>query len=281
MRRLTSKITGSPLARFVRTLRREPLAVARYLWRTISLVAAFTVRGPGTGVLRRLRLLARIIRIHIRVPGGVTLPETLFLIEGACAAPTSGVLIEIGSWKGLSATCLSLVADSRAQRLVAVDTFAGLPQTEGPIHVSSNPDRSYVFEQGAYAGSLEEFWANIRGFGCPAQVSTVCGDVCTMTSVGLPEGSTVAYAFVDVDLPTSYRGALRLLAPHIAEGTRVHLHEGLLEPVLQLVQDRQFWTDLGLKPPSIEVLQETRNLRTLLVELKFEGSNGATPRRAV
>jgi len=234
----------------------------------------FVAGGPGPSFLWRLKLLLSFAYVYLRVPGGVTLPETLFLVEGVCKAPPEGVLVEIGSWKGLSAVCLSHVSESRGQKLFAVDTFAGLPQTEGPVHVATSPDRSYIFEQGAFSGSLDEFWSNVRRFGRSASVSTIQGDVCEMSTLGLSQGDSVAYAFIDVDLPTSYRGALRLLAPYIVDGTRIHLHEGLLEPVLKLVRDSQFWAELRVTPPSVEVLHETRRLRTLLVELKFWGNNG-------
>jgi len=274
MRRLTTNANGSLAEQVFAAMKTEPLEVLRYAWRTAAIVVAFIAHGPGPSVLWRLKLLLRFIYVHLRVPGGVTLPETLFLVEGVCNAPSDGALVEVGSWKGLSAVCLSLVSGARGQKLFAVDTFAGLPQTEGPLHVAANPSRSYVFEKGAYFGSQDDFWSNMRRFGRPASVSTVQGDVCEMSALALPEGTTVGYAFIDVDLPTSYRGVFRVLAPYVGVGTRIHLHEGLLEPVLRLVQDPSFWKQLGLTSPSIEILQETKRLRTLLVELKFSGGGG-------
>jgi len=269
VRVLTHDTTGSFCGELFRAVRSEPVEALKFLWRTVFVVTCFVVRGTTSGFLSRTKLLVRLIRIHLKVPGGVSLPETLFLIETIDSAPTSGILLEIGSWKGLSTSCLSLVAESRRQRLIAVDTFSGLPRTEGPCPVASCPKRSYLFEQGAYVASLDEFWSNVNRYGCGAVVTTLQGDVCNMGTLGLPRGMRIAYAFLDVDLPTSYEGALRLMAPHIGGGTRIHLHEGLLEPILSLAQNSGFWATLGLPPPKVEILQATKRLRTLLVELTF------------
>lgn len=229
----------------------------------------FAGRTPGRGLLWRLGLVFRFLRIHLRVPGAVTYLECLHLAEAAFGTDASGAMVEVGAFKGRSTCCLSLVAATRGMRLIVVDTFAGLPESDGPYQVATDRERSYTFHKGEYAASFEELARNLLTFGAAQCVEAVSGDVVNLTTLPLQPGGKVSFAFLDVDLLQSYMGSLRLLSRYFAPGARVLLHEGLLEPIKQMQENPQFWTELGLEKPKVTYFALSAGFRTSLSQLEI------------
>lgn len=260
--------SGNLFAQILAALQREPLDLLRFAWATLRGTAGFLLDGPGPGLAWRAWLIWRFLLIQLCVPGGVNLLEALRLARSHMSAKRDGVVVEIGSWKGLSACGLSLIAKELGQRMVVIDTFAGLPVSAGPFSVSSGRRRTYRFELGSFAGTWDEVRSNLRRFGCTDIVHGIAADVTTIDKLPF-DGTPVAFAFIDVDIPASYFAALRLLAPAIGDGTRICLHEGLLQPVLEQCRDPAFWHDLGLTVPQVDLIEQRDGFRTLLTELTF------------
>jgi hypothetical protein len=229
---------------------------------------AFIFSGPPQCLFWRLALLWQYLRIQLRVPGAVTFLEAQYLARCALLSPNRGLLVEVGAWKGLSTCCLSHIARHNGQDMLVFDSFQGLPHAGGPYAVAQDVDRTYRYEKGDYLGSFQEFTTNLAKYGVPSVVRTVVGDVAQI-SFPSEQGEKIAYAFLDVDLPDSYRAAFQMLASAIGEGTRVQLHEGLLADVMDMCRDSLFWEGLGLGVPHIRVLADQFGFRTLMTEVVF------------
>jgi len=265
---LALDVEGNIFLQIVEALRSEPLQLIAYGIETGKGIVAFLCSDVGDSFLWRLVLVARYLWIHVRVPGAVTLLECLYIARAAWATPAGGIILEIGSWKGRSACCLSLIAKKRGQQMMIIDTFSGLPQTAGPYKVTGH-DRHYVFEKGSFTGTLETLVNNLKCYGYAPAVDVIVGDVAEMLKFPLKSSTRLAYVFIDVDLLDSYRASAKLIAHRITAETRVHFHEGLLEPVLMLCKDKNFWQDINLPLPHVNVLEEQYGVRTLMTELSF------------
>ena len=76
-----------------------------------------------------------------------------------------GDVIECGTYKGFSASCLSWVCDYLGRKLIVADSFAGLPPN------STDP----YYKQGDFCGQFDEVVANIEDFGKIGQVEFLQG----------------------------------------------------------------------------------------------------------
>ena len=84
---------------------------------------------------------------------------------------TPGCVMECGTWKGGSATNLSLVCKIAGRKLLIYDSFEGLP-------AGTPGDREAPFyKPGDYAGSLGEVKKNIERYGDIGEVAGVAIDV--------------------------------------------------------------------------------------------------------
>jgi len=259
-------VSGGLTQQVIAELRREPGQVLSYLWKTAIGSARFLAEAPLTNGI----LFYKFMRIFFTIEGGVSLLEILKLTSLIKRHAKNGILVEVGTWKGLSACCLSHVAALKKMKLWIVDTFTGLPQSGGPFHVSEGRRRGYHFEEGSYAGSYETVSENLRRLGYANNVSMVAGNVIDMPPLEFPDGQKISLAFIDVDLPESYRGAFKALARGIDKGTILVLHEGLIDDVREIATDNAFWKTLSLPPPRLVIYEHSWRMRTLMTGLIFD-----------
>ena len=156
-------------------------------------------------------------------------------------ADTEGVIVEAGCFKGGSTAKFSLAASLVGRRLVVFDSFEGLPPNREP-HTTSILGHSISgwFEEGSFAGRIDEVRANIERFGAIDVCEFVPGwfdD--TMPGLDL----RVCAAYIDVDLASSTRTCLKFLYPLLAPGGILMSQDGDFPLVIDTMKDQKFWTD--------------------------------------
>jgi hypothetical protein len=270
IKRLGPETSSNIFTHLLSIIQHEPIEAIKYALFTATGTLSFVFAGPGEGLWWRLGLVVKYFFIHLKVPGGVTYLETLFLARTALETPADGLIVEVGSWKGLSATCLSLIAKKRAQHMIVIDTFSGLPETGGPFSVATHLNRGYIFEKGAYAASFNEFIDNVSQYGHADMIEAIAGNVIEMESPFTSINRNISFAFIDVDLPASYRATFNILAPAIQKDTILLLHEGLLVPVLADCKTEALWEQLDLPMPYVRIFENEFGFRTLLTSLTFQ-----------
>ena len=212
------------------------------------------------GPFKRLELLRRFVGAELAIPGATTLLEAIWLAYAAqISGSNSKNWVQVGCFKGLSATRLSLVGDILDKKLRVYDTFEGLPGNTS-VYEAVDGGVNYEFMSGSYMGSQEEVRENIGKFGASHLVSLIKGDVRDT----LPDEAIerISFAFLDVDLVESYESCFRGLAKNIEHGTILAIHEACYLPIRELVENGSFWKSIGCEAPSIEYIQEKFGIRS-------------------
>ena len=109
-----------------------------------------------------------------------------------------GNVCEFGCFKGSSTAVLSVACSRLGWRLDAFDSFKGLPPSDSPY-----------YQQGDFAGSIDEVRANVEEFGEIDVVDFHEGFFADTVETYAAE--SVACVWMDVDLQVSARDAIRIL----------------------------------------------------------------------
>jgi hypothetical protein len=203
---------------------------------------------------RRIFLLERFYLIHIFVDCLHKQGEIFEIVKELFKRKDlDGLVVQAGIYKGGCTAKLSLACKMLGKRLVAFDSFEGLPENEEG------------FPAGAYKASLDEAMKNIKRFGAPDVCKVIKGrfeSTLPEFAKGSPELSLV---FLDVDLSSSTAVCLRYLYPLLRKGGIIFSHDGHLPPVIKLLSSREFWESIGFPKPRIEGLG-TRKLIKIVKE---------------
>lgn len=222
-------------------------------------------RGAVAGLLRRrplgegLGLLRDFLRVTQSVRGYHSLAEILEVGEAVLdrAGQPGLTVVECGCAHGSSAAKLSLAARRAGGRLIAFDSFQGIPENaERHVHLDG---REIVFRHRAFRGTLSTVRRVVEAHGAPE----VCELRKGLFDDTLPQVTeAVDVAFVDVDLLASVRTCMRELLPRLRPGGVVFSHDGHLRAVHELLGAESFWTEeVGVPVPAIEGLGERKLLR--------------------
>lgn len=179
--------------------------------------------------------------------------EMMVILLELLKLPTdkAGILLEAGVFKGGSTIRLSLAADLLGRKLLAYDSFQGLP-----AHQETSPH--LLYPPGTYLGSKEEVEANLKRYGRPEVVTLVEGWF-DRTLPGLNQA--VAMAFLDVDLATSTAECLKAIWPNLVEGGVIFSHDAHFQAVNELLHSHSFWENhFQQTPPRIEKIPGSSNL---------------------
>jgi len=223
--------------------------------------ARWPVAVPWT---RRLAMIASFVRCTNAVRGYHTLAEMLVVADRILrrAGVPGLTVVECGTGKGASTAKLSLAVRHAGGRLIAFDSFRGIPAND-ERHESID-GRTLVFREGAFAATLASVRRVVERHGAP--------EVCRFER-GWFEDTLPAFrepldlAFIDVDLLSSTRTCLTHLAPRLRQGGAILTHDGHIRAIAELLVDRRFWRDrVGTDPPRVERLDAGK-----LVELTFDG----------
>jgi len=185
-------------------------------------------------LLRRLGLGLRMFWNTLRVRTGTSYKSHLAMGVKLLELPPerAGIVVECGTWKGGSATNLSLVCRMVGRRLRIFDSFQGLP--EG--HTGDREAKHY--RAGDYRGTLDEVKRNITRYGA----IEVCDFVPGWFEDTLPALDTeVALAFVDVDLEASLDSCVRHLWPRLIDDGYLFTDEVVGVDYVALFYSERWW----------------------------------------
>jgi O-methyltransferase len=201
--------------------------------------------GAAYGVTRadRALLVSRIARVLDHVPSATRMLYHVVLARGllSLAPSVEGDVVECGAYKGASSASLSLACALVRRRLWVCDSFAGLPSAEDDI------TRNYAhlrvrgrYEEGMYAGALDEVRGNVAQYGAPASCEFIKGLFAGSLEALPPK---VSFAFVDVDLTSSMQDCIRHLWPRLSDGGFVYTDDSCDMEVVRVWFDDAWWRE--------------------------------------
>lgn len=207
-------------------------------------------RAHGLGRRQKEELVAGIQRVTAEIPSATSWLYHVVLAEEILSLPEGapGDVIECGCWKGASTSSLSLVCRAAGRRLLVCDSFEGLPEDEpGVTHDYPHLSVYGFYQQGMYAGRLEEVKANIARCGDLSVCEFVPGFFSDTLS-GLK--GPLAFAFLDVDLTSSMRDCLKHIWPLLIEGGAVYTDDSCDMEVVRIWFDEEWWArEVGDRAP--------------------------------
>jgi len=162
-----------------------------------------------------------------------------------------GDVVECGCFKGSSTASLSLACSLVGRKLVACDSFAGLPRPKKHdlVHLSLDARRYETYKEGDFCGTLDEVQDNVRRYGaieCCEFVKGFFED--TLESLG----RDLALIFLDVDLHDSLKTCLLALWPHLQEYGYLYTHEAKQLDLMATFFDKAWWRKhLDCDPPGL------------------------------
>jgi len=242
-----------------------------------AIVAFLRARYPVDLPLRaRLALIARFVHTtnHVRAYHSqeqmLTVADRILRLAGRPGL----TVVECGCGKGASTAKLSLVTRIAGGRLLAYDTFRGIPPND-EVHTDLL-GRRMVFREGAFRGRLREVQRTIEAYGAPEVVEYRKG----LFADTLPaDDGPVDIALLDVDLVASTATCVAALHPRLRPGGALFSQDGHLRGVVALLEDETFWRErVGVEPPAIPGLGRDKFLE---MRGPDEAGTGARPARGV
>jgi len=251
---------GTLIGRGPGTLYRRAQSIRFLLTRDRRAVIAFLcARYPEPLPLGdRWRLLARFVHITNQVRAYHSQAQMLTVAAAVLRrVGTPGLtIVECGCGKGSSTAKLSLVAQMAGGRLIACDSFTGMPPND-----ERHEDllgRPMTFRAGAFRGRLREVQRSVEAFGAPGVVEYRKG----WFHDSLPQlPAPIDVALLDVDLLASTRTCLVHLVPRMRPGGVLFTQDGHLRAIAALLADAHFWRqEVGIAPPAIAGVGERKFL---------------------
>jgi O-methyltransferase len=207
----------------------------------------------GVGFFTKVKLMWTMARNYRRITTGSRVIEHLVMATQILRVPKSiqGCVMECGSFKGGSATNLSLVCALCSRELEIFDSFAGLPEPSAidKEHMLVGIDEVHTYSKGAWSGTLEEVRQNIARYGRVELCSFHAG----YFAETLPSfRKQVVFVFIDVDLRDSLETCLSYLWPLLQDACYVFTHEAQHMEIASLFFSEHWWrSNLRCKPPGL------------------------------
>jgi O-methyltransferase len=201
--------------------------------------------GYGIGWWRRYHLALRMWRTTRSVHTGTSWKAHLAMAVKLFEIPpeVDGVVVECGCFRGGSTANLSLACELTGRRLIAYDSFEGLPPPTGnDLYASAEAT-------GMFRGSLDEVKATVREHGA--------ADVCTFRKGWFAETlpahrEPIVLAFLDVDWQASLDDCVRNLWPHLYDRGYVFIDEFVLPDFCALFWSEAYWREhFDRTPPGL------------------------------
>ena len=196
----------------------------------------------GVSLLAKVRLVLRMIRNSRRVVTASHFLEHLIMATEILKVPKTvpGCVVECGTFKGGSATNLSLVCEMCDRKLEIFDSFEGLPEPDEADreHNLLATETMHSYQQGAYRGTLSEVQRNIATYG---HIKS-CGFTPGYFDRSLPDFRTPCIlVFADVDLTHSLETCLTYLWPLLQDSCCFFTHEAQHMEISALFFDQNWW----------------------------------------
>ena len=257
------------------TLYRKLRSLGYLAGRDRAAIAAFLrARYPLALPLRaRVALVARFVHITNQVRAYHSQAQMLTVADRILrlAGRPGLTVVECGCGKGASTAKLSLAARLAGGRLLAYDSFRGIPENDEVHHDLLG--RRMVFRAGAFRGRLREVQRTVEAFGAPEVVEYQKGPFAETLPA---DAGPLDVALLDVDLVASTATCLTSLYPRLRPGGVICSQDGHLRAVVALLGDATFWAErVGCAPPRIGGLGRDKFLEILPPDARL-----VTPGRA-
>jgi len=207
----------------------------------------------GVGFWTKLGLVFKMIRNNNKIVSGSTFMEHIIMATSLLRVPKdlTGVVVECGTYKGVSATNLSLICRLVNRRLEIFDSFEGLPEpnAEDKAHVVMDTKEIHSYEKGSWCGTLDEVRSNIARYGD----INVCNFRKGYFNQTLPHFTEkCVQVFVDADYRSSVEDCLRNLWPLLQDGCYFYSHEVGHMEISSLYFSEEWWKkNLHINPPGL------------------------------
>lgn len=221
----------------------------------LSIILDFVMTGYGKayGVkfLHRAWLVKCFYRNVRNIQAGTTALTHIILACKILSIPpqVKGDVVECGVWKGASTSSLSLICYLVHRRLIVCDSFQGLPETGLHLYLAPHQNIYGYLKEGMFNGSLSEVRANVSKYGR----LEVCEFIPGMFSMLLQHlEQPVAFAFLDVDLPSSFKDCVRAIWPVLVEAGEIYVDDIGCMDVAQVFFDDVWWKEnLNYSAPGV------------------------------
>jgi O-methyltransferase len=203
-----------------------------------------TGKDYGVTFFTKLKLVYVMAGNRKKVTTGSHFLEHLLMATAILKVPKSvpGCVVECGTYKGGSATNLSLVCDLCDRKLEIFDSFAGLPAPaqSDKEHVLIGLQTIHTYEEGSWCGTLPEVQQNITAHG---KIS-VCNFNPGFFDQSLPSfQQPCIFVFADVDLRTSLETCIEYLWPRLQNSCCFFTHEAPHIEISALFYDYPWWKE--------------------------------------
>ncbi len=212
-----------------------------------------TGKAYRVGFGAKWELVLKMIRNNRNIVSGSSFLEHVAMATTLLGLPPSleGVVVECGTYKGVSAANLSLVCKKVNRRLAVFDSFQGLaePSEKDKAHTLLGAKEIHSYTKGEWCGTLEEVKQNISRFG---DIS-VCDFYPGTFDQTLPHfHQKCAQVWLDVDYRDSQETCLRFLWPLLQDGGTLYTHEAGHMEIAALFFSESWWQkNLGVPPPGL------------------------------
>ena len=193
--------------------------------RTIRLAAARAMRAMASSLNREEREFRRIWPMISSIEGLLVSPDQeRWLFRMARALPDRSTIVEIGSFKGRSTSCLAFGCRGTSKRVFAIDTFLGNKEDfrTGEVFLGKGKDGDYtpLSHDGEF---FNEFMKNVRRGGVTEYITPVRG---RSSEVGRTWNTPIEMLFIDGS--HQYEDVLsdfELFYPHVVPGGIIAFHD--------------------------------------------------------
>lgn len=248
-------------ARITSEISRQRLKLAWFAWGYWPLLFIKTL-----SVGRRLDLIVRFLKVdwsieHAHRPSEISAVCTALAERRAVPGE---VLLEAGCYLGGSSAKFSIICAGLGYRLCIYDSFEG-------VEAMSLADKAGTYDfSGHYAASEEVVQANLRKYGDLSVCSLHKGWFAdTLASAPAPHPVRVAY--IDCDLAKGTKEALAGIVPSLTKDGWIFSQDFHIDPVVELLTDKNTWLTIGRNEPTIGRLGER------LASIRFLNGDQADP----
>ncbi|MFA5167165.1 MAG: TylF/MycF/NovP-related O-methyltransferase [Candidatus Omnitrophota bacterium] len=207
----------------------------------------------GVTFWTKLKLLVKMMGNNSRILSGSSFIEHIIMATTLLNTPKDiqGCVVECGTYKGVSATNMSLICGLVGRRFKVFDSFEGLPEPapQDAAHEVLDIHEVHAYQKGWWAGSLEEVRSNITRYGN----INVCDFYKGFFDTTLPHfNEPCVQIFLDVDYVSSLETCLIHLWPLLRNGGYLYTHEAQHTEISRLFYSEGWWQkNLKTEPPGL------------------------------
>lgn len=193
----------------------------------------------------KFRLALRMLRTTRRVNTATSYKAHLAMAVKLLEVPhdTDGVVVECGCFLGGSTANLSLICEIVGRRLIAYDSFEGLPPPKG------NDQYARPEHTGFLRADLDTVESNVGRYGAVDRVDFRKG---WFEDILPSHTEPIVLAFIDVDYQSSFDECVRCLWPHLTDRGYMFIDEYVLTDYCALFWSERYWRDnFQTTPPGL------------------------------